>query len=135
MLPILKVCHQHIIRFHPKCHERRVVKDSILNIVEDGASINYQLSGSREQIDEQQRGPSSQFTSLSRGENMSHAAKLRNFMSPQLRTRGKKWDEAEKKLENGIEAKMHFNCKDKRYCVQFIHDHPLDEQKRGGESI
>ena len=43
------------------------------------------------------------------------------------------WKEAEKKLKRGIEAEMHFYCKDKEICTRFICD--LDtkkKEKRGG---
>ena len=46
------------------------------------------------------------------------------------------WKEAEKKLKKGIEAEMHFYCKDKEICTRFICD--LDtkkKEKRGGGCV
>ena len=54
-------------------------------------------------------------------------AKLKNFMRT---ANDENLEEAEKKLKYGVEAQMHFHCKDERNCVLFIRDHPLDGQKR-----
>ena len=61
---------------------------------------------------------------------MEQVAKLKNIMRTE---NGKKLEEAEKRLKYGVEAKLHYHCKDKRHCVQFIHNHPLDGQKRWKE--